>query len=391
MTMKQIRWFLDVREYRRVSRNRKTLREPGQGTDYTQERFQDVVRRVVSRIHPRSMSLRVTEIVPRTPTSRSLRLERIDGPLPPFRAGQYVKVLMTIEGVRTSRPYSISSPPGAGYLELTVRDKPGGFVAPYLLNEVKVGDVFESSGPAGHFYHEPLIDGEDLVFLAGGSGITPFMSMIRETVGKEIPLKIHLLYGSRVPEDVIFGDELEKLAASRPGFTYSLILSEPPEGYTGLKGFLEAGLIRRLVGETSGKTFYICGPRVMYDYCLAALKELNVLQRKIRHELYGPPEEVTKEPGWPEGLSKEAVFEVEVAGRKIIPAKAGEPLLNALERNGVVASSLCRSGECSACRVRLLSGKVFSPAQAAVRESDRQMGYIHACVSYPLEDLRIRL
>jgi ferredoxin-NADP reductase len=391
MSMEQITWFLDVREYRRVSRNRKTLREPGQGTDYTREGFRDVIRRVVSRIHPRSMRLRVTEIVPRTPTSKSLRFERIDGPLPPFRAGQYVNVQVTIGGVRTNRPYSISSPPGAEYLELTVRDKPGGFVAPFLLNEVKAGDVFVSSGPAGHFYHEPLIDGRDLVFLAGGSGITPFMSMIRETVGGEIPLNIHLLYGSRVPADVIFGDELATLAAGHPGFTYRLIVSEPPDGYAGLKGFLEADLIRRLVGEIQGKTFYICGPRAMVDYCTAALKELNVPQRKIRRELYGPPEEVTKEPGWPEGLSKEAVFEVEVAGRKSISAKAGEPLLNALERNGIVAPAMCRSGECSACRVRLLSGKVFSPAQAAVRESDRQTGYIHACVSYPLENLRIRL
>ncbi len=391
MSLEQINWLLDVREYRRVAKNRKALRKPGQGTDYTHERFQEVVRRVVARIHPRRMNLRVVEILPQTATAKTFCFERVDGPLPPFRAGQYVNVMVTIEGVRTSRPYSISSTPGAERLELTVRDKPGGFVAPYLFSELKVGDVLETSGPAGRFYHEPLIDGEDLVFLAGGSGITPFMSMIRDTVQRQRPFRIKLLYGSRTPEDVLFRDELEKFAASHPNFTFSLVISEPPEGYEGLKGFLDSKLIAQLVGDIKGKTFYLCGPRAMYDFCRAALKELEVPQRKIRYELYGAPDDVSKEHGWPEGLSRDMVFEVEVAGKKMILAKAGEPLLNALERSGLVVPALCRSGECSACRIRLLSGKVFVPSQATLRESDRNAGYIHSCVSYPIDNLKIRL
>jgi len=276
-------------------------------------------------------------------------------------------------------------------LELTVRDKPGGFVAPYLFSELKVGDVLKTSGPAGHFYYEPLIDGDDLVFLAGGSGITPFMSMIRDTVQRQRPLRINLLYGSRTPEDVIFQEELEKLAASHSNLTFFLVISEPPEGYKGLNGFLDSTLIAQLVGDNRGKTFYVCGPRVMYDFCRVALEELEVPQRKIRYELYGAPEDVSKEPGWPQGLSMDMVFEVEVAGKKMILAKAGEPLLNALERSGMVVPALCRSGECSSCRIRLLAGKVFTPSQATVRESDRKAGYIHSCVSYPLDNLKVRI
>jgi ferredoxin-NADP reductase len=391
MSFEQINWLQDVAEYRRVAKNRKALREPGQGTDYTDERFREVVRRVVSRIHPRRMNLRLKEILPQTATAKTFCFERLDGPLPPFRAGQYVNVMATIEGVRTSRPYSISSAPGAKQLDLTVRDKPGGFVAPYLFKKLRVGEVLETSGPAGHFYHEPLIDGKDLVFLAGGSGITPFMSMIRATVQKQRPLSIQLLYGSRTPEDVIFRGELEKLAASHPSFSFSLVISEPPGGYPGLKGFLDSKLMAQVVGEVKGKTFYVCGPRAMVDLCRAALKEMEVPQRKTRYELYGPPDDVSKDPGWPEGLSRDMVFEVEVDGKKMILAKAGEPLLNALERSGLVVPALCRSGECSACRIRLLAGKVFVPGQAAVRESDRKAGYIHGCVSYPIDNLKIRI
>ena len=391
MSLEQINWLLDVREYRRVAKNRKALREPGQGTDYTHERFREVVQRVVSRIHPRRMNLRVMEIIPQTATAKTFCLERVDGPLPPFRAGQYVNVMVNVEGVRTSRPYSISSAPMAERLELTVRDKPGGFVAPYLVNALKVGDILETTGPAGHFYYEPLIDGQDLVFLAGGSGITPFMSMMRDTVQRQRPIRIILLYGSRAPEDVIFLGELEKLAASDSNFTLSLVISEPPEGYGGLKGFLDSKVITQLVGDIKGKTFYVCGPRAMHDFCKAALKEIAVPQRKIRYELYGPPDDVSKDPGWPEGLSGDMVFEVDVAGKKMILAKAGEPLLNALERSGFVVPSLCRSGECSSCRIRLLEGKVFMPTQATLRESNRKGGYIHSCVSYPIDNLKIRL
>jgi ferredoxin-NADP reductase len=397
MALEIIYWLQDVREHQRVSQRRKELRQPDQGFDYTKDK--DTVQRIVSRIHPRRMQLRVVEIIEETATTKTFRFERTDGPLPPFRPGQYINVFADVDGVLTSRPYSIASPPGSDILELTIRDRPGGFVAPYLLNEVQVGDELETTGPEGNFHHEPLIDGDDLVFLAGGSGITPFMSIIRDALQHDRPLKIHLLYGSRLLDDVIYADELGQLAASHPStgsrhgptLNYSLVVSEPPPGYDGLCGLLDAEFVREQIGDVTGKTFYICGPNVMYDFCLTALEELGVSPHRIRRELYGPPADVTKEPGWPEGLSADMAFYVEVVGQKTIDAPAGEPLLNTLERYGLVVPAVCRSGECSACRVRLLSGTVFMPAHTGLRESDQRYGYIHACVSYPLEDLRIRL
>jgi ferredoxin-NADP reductase len=390
-------WLQDVRQYRRVSRQRQALRERGQGFDYTLDT--EPVQQIVARLHPKRMRLRVTRILQETPTTRTFRFERTDGPLPPFRPGQYVNLFVDVDGVLTSRPYSISSPPGTGHLDLTVRDKPGGFVAPYLLDQVQEGEELESTGPGGNFYYEPLIDGHDLVFLAGGSGITPFMSIIRDAVsGAQTtpPRRIHLLYGSRVPDDVIFGSELAALAGQHPDLRYSLVISEPPPGYEGLAGFLDADLISSQIGDVQGKTFYICGPNVMYDFCLAALNELGAPAYKIKRELYGPPGDVVKQPGWPQDLSADALFDIEVevsasADRRTIRAAAGDPLLNSLERYGIVVPALCRAGECSACRCRLLSGRVFQPAHTGLRESDRQYGYIHACVSYPLEDLSIQI
>jgi ferredoxin len=220
------------------------------------------------------------------------------------------------------------------------------------------------------------------------------MSIIREAFGgdeTDSPLQIHLLYGSRVPDDVIFDAELTALADAHPGLHYSPIISEPPPGYGGRCGFLDARTIREQAGDLAGKTVYICGPNVMYDFCLEALIKLGVPEYKIKRELYGPPDDVTNEPGWPPGLDAGTIFEVEVDGRAAIRAAAGEPLLNSLERYGIVVPVICRAGECSACRTRLLSGRVFQPAGTDLRESDREHGYIHACVSYPLENLRIRV
>jgi ferredoxin-NADP reductase len=406
--MEILYWLQDIGEHLRVSRQRRALRRPGQGVDYTADRL--TVQQIVSRIHPRRMQLRVTDIIQETPTTKTFRFERVDGPLPPFRPGQYVNLFVDVDGVLTSRPYSISSPPpqaarterGRHTLDLTVRDKPGGFVAPYLLNEIEIGDELETTGPTGSFYHEPLIDGDDLVFLAGGSGITPFMSILRDATtstrggalasgAASSPLQIHLLYGCRAPQDVIFGDELAELASNHPNLDYGLVISEPPPGYEGLSGFLSADLVADRIGGVQGKTFYICGPNLMYDFCLSSLTELGVPRHKIKRELYGPPNDVTAEPGWPQDLPADTLFNVEVEGHETIRAVAGEPLLNSLERCSMVVPAVCRAGECSACRIRLLSGRVFQPAHTGLRESDRQHGYIHACVSYPLQDLRIRV
>lgn len=389
--MEMFQWLQDAWQHVQVGRRRTALRQAGQGTDYSSERYRDLVRKTVERLHPARMKLRVAAVIDETASTKTFRFERIDGELPPFRAGQYVNLFVEVDGVLTSRPYSISSRPGEAHVDLTVRDREGGFVAPHLLRELKVGAEVETTGPAGEFYYEPLIDGNKLVFLAGGSGVTPFMSIIRETAARGLPLDIHLLYGCRSVDDVIFGEELAKLAQAHDWLHYSLVVSEPTPDCQGITGFLDAGVIRDAIGEVGDKRFYLCGPNVMLDFCAQALEELQVPAHKIRRELYGPPEDVTREQGWPEELSAETTFDVEVNGEKTIKAKAGEPLLVSLERNGLTTPAVCRAGACSACRTRLLGGKVFMPAHTGLRHSDREHGYIHACVAYPLENLQIEI
>jgi ferredoxin len=119
--------------------------------------------------------------------------------------------------------------------------------------------------------------------------------------------------------------------------------------------------------------------------------KLRVRRRKIRTEVYGPPKDVTMQPGWPADVKPDVSFSVRIKGGKTIPARASEPLMISLERSGVVIPALCRSGECSLCRTKLITGKVFQPEGVRLRKSDRQFGYIHPCMAYPLDDLEILL
>ncbi len=363
----------------------------GRGADHMHERLHDHDLRAVQALHPKRMSLRVEEVIQETPSTRTFRFTRLDGALPPFRAGHYVNLFVTIGDVRTSRPYSISSAPGEPQMDLTVREKEGGFVSPFLLSSLNAGDELTSTGPEGHFCHEPLIDADHLVLLAGGSGVTPFVSMIRQQAQLGFPLRLSLLYGSRVEDDVIFGEELAALAEEHERFDYGLVISEPTDGYAGDTGFLDAEKIRALAGPHRLQTYLVCGPDVMMAHCLAALDELEVPRFKVRTEAFGAPEPITACEGWPADVDADARFTMEVEGHGPVSARARESLMNALERAGIVVPTVCRTGACSACRAHLVSGDVFMPSGVGLREADRLGGYVHLCAAYPLGDVKVRL
>lgn len=384
MTAKDI--HAQIEGYDRVLDEVKAARR--YGTDY--RTMKGEVSRVLDLLHPRTLNLRVSEVIIETPSTKTLRMVSEKGYLPPFEAGQYINLFVETAGVRTSRPYSISSAPGmTAYYDITVRRQKGGFVSDYLLDQVKPGDRFESSGPAGQFRYNPLIHGKDLVFIAGGSGITPFMSMIRDVTDRGLDRTIHLLYGNRTGDDMIFHDELKERAARHSNFTCTPVISEPEEGCRELTGFISAELMKKVLRGVEGKNFFLCGPGALYDYCMPELGTLGVPLNRVRREMFGSPVDITSDPGWPGEVKRGTRFAVKVKGKGEVSALAEEPLLVSLERAGYIVPALCRSGECSLCRVKLLSGKVFQPGSAHVRASDLKYGYVHSCAAYPVSDCEV--
>jgi len=359
------------------------------------EDFRDtrgVVNASVDLYHPKKLNLTVSEIIGETPRTKTLRLISDTGYLPPFQAGQYVNLFVETKGIRSSRPYSIASPPNQrAYYDLTIKAVPDGFVSDFLLEDIMIGDQLESTGPMGGFFHNPLVHSDDVVYVAGGSGITPMMSMIREATDRGLDRNIHLLYGSRNTGDIIYKEELERLMATHENLTVDFVISEPDDGYQGLTGFIDGQLLKERVGDLSKKTFFLCGPEAMYKFCQRELQNLRLRCKQIRVEIFGPPGNVTEEPGWPEGLNSEVTFKVKVSNGRTLEVTAGEPLMCGLERQQLELPAACRSGECSYCRVKLVSGKIFHAAGTKLRKSDLQFNYIHPCMAYPLEDLEILL
>ncbi|MCG7851311.1 MAG: ferredoxin reductase, partial [Methanosarcinaceae archaeon] len=281
------------------------------GIDYTLDKGS--VEECIRRLHPVRMRLQVSDIIDETESAGTLRLVSKDQDLPPFQAGQYISLSIETGGILTSRPYSISSPPNqTGYYEITVRRVDNGLVSCYLLDQVKRRDVLESSGPCGLFHYNPIFHDSTMVCIAGGSGITPFMSMIQEVIECGLDRTIYLFYGNRTSTDVIFHDRLSNIAEKFENIHYIPVIEEPKEGYDGAKGLITGSLIKEAIGDINAKTFYLCGPQAMYDFCLKELEQLGVPARKTRKEVYGAPVNVSEQPGWPEGLKEDKVWRVRV-------------------------------------------------------------------------------
>ncbi|GLC29559.1 FAD-binding oxidoreductase [Clostridium omnivorum] len=382
------RFISQIENIEKVSEEIAVLKKNGK--DYSIDRGR--TQKLIDRLHPKKVELVLSEIIGRTDEAKTFRFVSKNGYLPPFEAGQYINIFAEIDGVRTSRPYSLSSSPRQrAYYDITIARIKRGFVSDYFLDKAKVGDSFEASAPAGEFHYNPVFHGKDLVFLAGGSGITPFMSMTKEVLNVGLDRNIHLIYGARTEKSAIFLEELRDLSARHDNFKFTLIVSEPTEDYKGETGFITGECIKKQIKNLDSATFYICGPQVMYDFCKSELSKLGVENKRIHQEMFGSRQDIQNEPGWPENLTGKEEFTVNLSDGRKIKVLSGESLLTSLERAGVRVNVCCRSGECSLCRVKLVSGKVFMPRGVLLRYVDEKYGYIHSCKAYPMSDLEVIL
>ena len=254
-------------------------------------------------LHPDFLELTIDSIIARN-AAKTFVLKRADGePLPYFRAGQYISLKLPLDGSLVSRSYSLCSSPKEapeGKYAITVRANPGGFAADRLLSEMKVGDTVIASAPQGFFYYEDLRDAGHVVGLAGGSGITPFLSLARALADGIEDFDLTLLYGSRTEEDILFWGELDEIARICPKFKVVHVLSdEEKDGFE--HGFISAELIQKYAPEGDFSVF-LCGPEAMYRFLKPELQKLGLPERLFRRKLI----DVTKTPWECEGYPQEA-------------------------------------------------------------------------------------
>jgi ferredoxin-NADP reductase/ferredoxin len=389
----------DIKKYQQAEKFKKK-REELQTIPY----YYDGLERLCDRIHPKKQILRISDIKELSHDTKLFRFvsEKPNKPLAPFRAGQYIGLSVEINGVRTSRPYSlVSSPNQLAYYELGIRKKLGGFVSPHLVDNAKVGDLFESTEPMGNLYYNPIFHGKNLVFIAGGCGITPFISFLRDITEKMIPLNIWLIYGALTEKDILFRNELENMRSRRNNLKIKYILSEPEPDWTGACGFITKDMISSDIGSLNDKYYYIVGNRAMYGFIQQELNALGIPRHKTYFEAFGVPDDIIKVMGWPEEVKSNDKVQIKLIYRKngrevkeTHEAFCSEPLLNSIEKvtqEEILIENGCRSGECALCRTKMISGKVFVPPEVTIRDVDKKYGFIHPCISYPLTNLEIDL
>ncbi len=232
----------------------------------------------------------VAAIRDETPTVRSFTLD-VSG-WPGHRAGQHVDLRLTAEdGYSVERSYSIASAGGEGEtVEVTVERIPDGEVSPFLYDTVVVGDRLELRGPiGGYFVWEPSLGGP-LLLVAGGSGVVPLMAMIRERhlAGSTTPTS--LLLSSRHAEEIIYRDELDRLAGAGDGLTVVHTLTRSrPSGWTGYTRRIDGRMLADVL-EPIGVDVrvYICGPTALVETAANALLGLGLPPDRVRTERFGP-------------------------------------------------------------------------------------------------------
>lgn len=307
-----------------------------------------------------------------------------------FRAGQYLRIDININGNQISRPFSISSTPedaiNNNFYEITIKSKTDGFFTSYSKDNWKEGTTVYASEPMGFFYYEPLRDSKEIICLAGGTGITPFRSLIKDTLKNYNDVTISLFYGINNPSELILEDYFKGIKADySKRFKLITVCADPHDGkWLGQTGFITSDLIIKHIGSAAAKSFFVCGSGDFHTFINNELEQFKLPQKFIRRENY-----TVGEKGELPGVS--VSINVTIASKHtIVKSVSGETILTSLERAGLHPPSNCRSGECGWCRSKLVSGEIdVVKANDGRRMADKKFGYFHPCSSYAMTDLEI--
>jgi ferredoxin-NADP reductase len=232
----------------------------------------------------------VANIKPETATVKTFTLK-----LPSWmrhHAGQHYDIRLTAEdGYQAQRSYSIASEPEReGEVDITVERLDDGEVSSYLHDVVTQGDRIEMRGPIGGYFVWDAGMTDPLLLIAGGSGVVPFMSMIRHRAASEAKNPTALLYSSRSFEDVIYYDELERLSKSNGGaqIFHTLTRSQPAD-WKGYARRIDEAMLREVAGPLGNSAqVFICGPTLMVESAANALVKIGIDANRIRTERFGP-------------------------------------------------------------------------------------------------------
>ena len=326
--------------------------------------------------------LRVCEVIRETDDAHSLVF---DGPPLPYRPGQFLTLRIPSDRELTARCYSLSSSPYVDErLKVTVKRTAGGYGSNWICDTVQPGAVIEVLPPAGHFTPKDLSG--DLLLFAGGSGITPVISIVKSVLAGGTG-RMLLVYANRDERSVIFAEELRRLSVEHPDRLTVVHWLESVQGLPTVEQL--AALARPHVDAEA----FVCGPAAYMDAVSAALAQVGVPRARVHVERFvslqgttwGAPVEVPDDVA-EEGGSAASVRVTLDGETTELSWPTSSRLLDLLLARGLDAPYSCREGNCSACACKLLDGKVEMVANNVLEQEDLDEGWILACQSVPASD-----
>jgi ring-1,2-phenylacetyl-CoA epoxidase subunit PaaE len=342
--------------------------------------------------------LKIAEVVPETAEAISLRFE-IPAELEEtfrFRAGQHLTLRATIDGEEVRRNYSLCTAPDERDWMVTIKRMPAGFFSRWAPDNLKAGDTIEVMEPHGSFTTDfDPSQKRHLVGIAGGSGITPVMSLIKSTLKYEPESEFTLLYGNRDSSSVIFLDALADLKDKYLGrFEIYHFLDQEEQDIELFNGMLDRARLEEAISglvpdaaEVDG--WFICGPGPMMDAAEGALLDRSIPKERIHIERFTadrPAGAVTREIAELQTKAEGVTVSVTLDGRtRRVPFTAGN-ILDSARAAGLPAPFACKAGVCATCRAKVSKGKVEMAARYGLTDEEVESGYVLTCQSVPLGD-----
>lgn len=341
-------------------------------------------------------TLTCCRVIDETRDVKSFEFRTGDGLPVRFEPGQFLTVSANLNGQAVERCYTISSPPTRPWLlSITVKRVPGGIMSNWLHDNMKPGNPLLAYGPSGAFTPTGARAANSL-YLSAGSGVTPLMSMTRASVDLGLDRDIAFVHSARTPADIIFRDELKRLARLSPRLRLFLICEGAGDetAWTGETGRLSLPLLAKWIPDFAGREVYTCGPAGYMSAVRALLREGGHDPARYHQESFdigagasaAPPAAPVTE------AASQQTYTVRLSrsGRSFT-MNATETVLAAAKKAGVAVPSSCSQGVCGTCKTKLLEGSVDMQHNGGIRDREVVKGLRLLCCSRPTSDLVLEL
>ena len=354
-------------------------------------RRQDAPPRSSSTLLENAYEAVVTDVRRETTRAVTVEFELTEGYRLTYKSGQCVTVTLPVGPTLFQRCYSFSSAPDENRYAVTAQRIFHGRVSSYFYSSLRVGDRIYIDDPMGDFVL-PRTHPEDqrYVMVAGGAGIVPLFSLIKDLLGKNPMAEIQLIYACRNQEQAIFYRQLQRLEKDHPGFSLRFQFTRKEgDGHDPYRRLNGEKILSRLADPTSA-LFYICGPYGLVSKCTEAFHEAGIADSRINIETFSsPPARVLSDELRPRSIT---FLPATVLGNTVrVRQKQVETILETARRNGVNIPQKCTVGNCQTCKIKVKSGMVVMDEPNSLSIDDAKNGYVLGCVAYPTESLVVKL